>query len=134
MTAMLALAGRIRHGLLNSAHTADMLLGVLALAAGAWMLVPGWAFIRYKHIAEQMSVVWPVWMWGVLFVADGGTAVLGVIGHRPGTVVVSHLVGVGLWIFLAGIMTFRAVPALEGFFCAVVGAFCLLRLAQIPSD
>ncbi len=131
---LLRLAARIRHAIISSQHTTDMLLAALAIAAGVWLLIPGWPWHRFRHIAEQMAVVWPVWTWGALFVTDGAASVVGVITERPAIIVASHLVGVGLWLFLGGIMTFRTVPAMEGFFCGVAGTFCLIRLAQIPTD
>jgi len=131
---MLNLAARIRHGLLNPAHTADMMLAGVAIAAGVWLLVPGWAVMRYRHIAAQMTIVCPIWYWGLIFTSKGTAALIGVVAHRPSIVVASHLVGVGVWLFLGGIMSFRNAPPMEGFFCAVIGFFCLIRLAQIPSD
>jgi len=129
---MIRLASRIRHAVIDTQHTADMLLACLAIATGIWLLVPGWAVERYPRVSVQMAVVWPICVWGALFAANGACAACGIIAHRIGAVVFSHLFGFGLWLFLGGILTFRSVPLPEGFLCAVIGIFCGIRLAQIP--
>jgi hypothetical protein len=134
MSTMLRLAARIRHAIFAIEHTTDGLLAALAIAVGIWFCVPGWALRRYPRVAEQMATVCPVWMWGAAFIAIGAAAMFGVLARRPGAIVLCHLIGFGMWMFLGGIMCFRHVPPVIGFVCPVIGVFSAIRLAQLPSD
>lgn len=134
MKTMLRLAARIRREVVDSQHTTDELIAMIALVVGVWFLVPGWAQARIPRVSAQMAVVAPVWAWGLLFVGKAGLDMFGLLAQRPGFIVAAHLIGCGTWLFLGGIMSFRHVPMQEGFVFLVIGLFDFRRLAQIPAE